>query len=75
MPKALVATAIGTVDGVNRDFQTGAPYLLGSTVVFLNGMALRRDWDNGWVELGSDKIRMNEAPITGDALQIYFRPL
>lgn len=74
MAQALIVTAIGSVNGVNLIFQTGAPYVLGSTVVFLNGTALRKDWDNGWTELGSDKIKMNEAPTVGDAIQIYFRP-
>lgn len=75
MVKALIWPATGNVDGVNRVFQSVGPYVPGSTVVFLNGIALRKDWDNGWVELGSDKVRLNEAPIPGDEVQVYFRPL
>ena len=74
MLKALISVATGIIDGMNRDFQTSAPYVPGSTVVFLNGIALRKDWDNGWAEFGGSTIRMNEAPIDGDVVQVYFRP-
>lgn len=75
MQKALIVTATGPINGTNTIFQTGAPYLPGSTVVFLNGRALRGDWDNGWIELGSDKIQMKEAPVLGDSIQVYFKPI
>ncbi len=74
MAKALLVVAQGTADGVNRNFTVGAPYVPGSTIVFLNGAALRKDYDNGWNELGGDKINMKEAPMAGDVLQVYFRP-
>lgn len=74
MAKALFVVALGTADGVNRDFTVGAPYVPGSTIVFLNGAALRKDYENGWAELGGDRIRMNEAPFAGDVVQVYLRP-
>lgn len=75
MQMAVMEPLIGIVNGINRDFRTSAPYISGTLIVFLNGVALQEDVEGGWVELGSGRLRMNEAPITGDAIQVYFRPL
>ena len=71
----LIEVARGPTDGTNRDFYLSSSYSPGSTVVFLNGSALRKDWDNGWIEYGSNHIVMREAPLTGDTVQVYYLPL
>lgn len=74
MSVAVIETAIGGINGTNRDFQTVTPYVPGSVVIFLNGLSLVKDYDEGWEELGGTKLRMKIAPFLGDALQIYYRP-
>lgn len=43
--------AIGTVNGVNRDFSVPTAYAPGMLVLFLNGRQLKRDLENGWEEV------------------------
>lgn len=75
MPATVIEVAVGVIDGVNTTFRVSVMYVPGSLQVWLNGLLLRKDWDNGWVELGSNKFRLKEAPISGDVVQAYFRPL
>lgn len=43
--------AIGTVNGVNRDFSVPTAYAPGTLVLFLNGRQLKRELENGWEEV------------------------
>lgn len=65
----------GTVDGINKLFTTDNWYKTGSVVVYHNGLAMRQDLDDGWTELGQNKIELNEAPIAGDIMQAYYIPI
>ena len=71
----IIESADGIVDGANRVYETSIPYLPGSLRVFLNGFLLRRDLEDGWAELGDKEVRMNEAPLTGDIVQLYYLPM
>ena len=51
MASSRIEAAIGSVDGVNRLFATPTEYRANSLVVFLNGQQLKRELENGWVEL------------------------
>jgi len=62
----------GTVNGVNRVFQTAKKYRAGTLVVFRNGQSLVEDRDNGWEELGNQLFRMDIAPITDDVVGAYY---
>lgn len=73
----------GSVDGVNRVFSTPTYYRAGSLVVFLNGQQLKRQLDNGWVELdpNAGTFEMKLAPVgprpgslddPGDVLFAYY---
>lgn len=70
----IIEPATGTVDGLNTVFQVSAPYVAGSVEVFLNGQAKRKDYDDGWLELGSNKIKMKQPPEAGDVIQVFYRP-
>lgn len=59
-------------NGTNKVFTTQADYVAKSVRVWLNGMLLRKDLTDGWVELGAKKVQMQEAPEAGDVLQIYY---
>lgn len=59
-------------DGVRIDFYTPTPYKLGTVAIWLNGMKLIREWDDGFTELGSSTVRMLEIPKTGDSLQVEY---
>jgi len=71
--------AIGTMDGVNKEFKTPSTYLPGTTRVFHNGVLLDptgddHDFDgDGWTE-ESDHLTftMNFAPRDGDTMFIYY---
>jgi hypothetical protein len=72
-----VATAVlrvlsGSVDGVNVVFQTPVPYRPGSVRVFVDGQLKREDFDDGWIELGYDKVQLKLAPFSGSVVQAYF---
>jgi hypothetical protein len=83
MASSRLEQAIGTIDGVNRDFRTPTYYRAGSLVVFLNGQQLKRQLDNGWDEVDQSlgTFRMKVAPRgprpgsvddPGDVLFVYF---
>ena len=75
MPSVIIEVATGPVDGVNTTFYTSAMYVPGSLQVWLNGQMKRADLQDGWVEQGADKFKLNEAPVAGSVVQVYFRPL
>ena len=61
-------------DGLNDIFYTSQDYKPKSISVWLNGIKLIKDWDDGFEETGDDEITMNEAPISGDFLQAEYEP-
>ena len=69
----------GTIDGINTVYTVSVPYVRDSTAVWLNGILLRRDLDDGWVESNPNtgEITLNEPPLsTGpclDVLQVFFK--
>lgn len=68
----------GTIDGVNTIYTVSLPYVAGSTAVWLNGVLLRKDLDDGWDESSpsTGEITLNEPPLsTGpcpDVIQVFF---
>lgn len=78
-----IEPALGTVDGVNRDFSAPTSYRAGSLVVFLNGQQLKRELENGWEELdpvaGTFRTKLAPEPPPpgstdnpGDVLYVYY---
>ena len=64
--------ALGTPNGVTTVFGTTAPYKPGSVQVFMNGALRRQDFQDGWIEIGSQQVKLKEAPRVGDTVQIYY---
>lgn len=71
----------GTIDGVNTTFTVSTAYLPGSVAVFINGLLMREDLDDGWIETNpaTGTIDLKEAPRVGpsgggdpDVLQAFF---
>lgn len=64
----------GAVDGSNQIFTVSVPYGAGTIAVFLNGMLMRADYDDGWVEANpaSGQVEMKQAPLVSDVVQIFF---
>lgn len=71
---ALIEPLSGAVNGTNQDFYTSAQYQTGSVQVFLNGQLKRVDLADGWIEMGLNHVRLNEAPKIGDVVQAYYCP-
>lgn len=67
--------AIGSTNGFNRIFRVSMDYVAGSPRVWLNGLMQRQDAIDGWAELGGRKLELNEAPHTGDVVQVYYIPI
>jgi hypothetical protein len=71
----------GTVDGINTVFTVSLPYVTGSTAVWLNGVLLRKDLDDGWTESdpSTGEITLKEAPLSSgpcpDVLQVFFKDI
>lgn len=69
---------LGAINGVNRVFNVSIPYKPGTTAVFLNGLLLRADYTDGWVESdpSTGEVTLNEPPrvtkITPDVVQVFF---
>lgn len=65
----------GVTNGFNKLFETPTPYLAGSVMVFLNGILLEKNLDDGWSEGGNRKISMKVAPLADDVLEAYYIPV
>lgn len=80
MPNPRLVLAQGLIDGSNRVFYTGTPYVPGSTAYILNGRIHSRSLprgpenDYGYEETAPDAgvITVDVAPLTDDVVQIYF---
>lgn len=67
-----IEAAIGPVNGSNRVFTTSVDYRPNSVEVWRNGVLLEQGMTDGWVALGSKKVRLNQPPKTGDTVSIYY---
>lgn len=65
----------GLTDGVNCEFETLTYYKPGSVMVFRNGLLLKKDFVDGWIELGGKRVYMKEAPLSIDVMKVYYIPL
>lgn len=80
MGTSRIVVAQGVIDGVNRVFATGQPYVPQSTAYILNGRlhsyALTRGPGNwfGYGESNPDggQITVDQAPLPGDVVQLFF---
>jgi hypothetical protein len=56
--------ATGTINGVNKDFQTSLPYQADTLRVWVTGILVRRGDDDGWTESdpSTGDFQMKEAP-------------
>jgi hypothetical protein len=73
MSEPVLAEAIGTIDGVNRDFNAPSAYWPGTLFAYLNGVLIRSVDVNGPIEKGGTDVEMKEAPLTGDTLHFYYQ--
>lgn len=66
--------AIGTIDGVNRDFETPIPYVTGTLNVFRNGRLVTKILEDGFDELvpSVGTFRMKVAPELDDTLFCFY---
>lgn len=71
---ALMEPALGVVDGMNRDFRTSRDYVRGSLQAWVN-ILRRREHEDGWEETGTRTFRLREAPLPGDRVFAWYRPV
>jgi len=65
----------GAINGINQTFFVSTDYKAGTPRVWLNGLLLVKHGADGWTELGGRKLRLHEAPRTGDTVQVYYTPI
>lgn len=65
----------GIIDGSNRVFYAEESFTPGTIVVFINGVCVKEDNDDGWEETGWNEVTLKEAPIVGDVVSAAYRPL
>jgi hypothetical protein len=61
----------GNINGVNKDYVTGSVFIVGSLVVYANGLRMRSGPD--YVVTGSQNFQMVTPLTTGDNLIIDYR--
>ena len=74
LPPPVIRPAVGVTNGVNTTFFTPDGYVSGTLRVWLNGLLMRADYDDGWTETGPNKFQMKQAPHVGDVVQAYYVP-
>lgn len=62
-------------NGVRKSFYTSVPYKANSVSIWLNGVKLIKEWDDGFAELGGTEVLMSEPPLLGDSLQAEYEAL
>lgn len=72
MAYAKIEQLTGSVNGTNVQFDTTYEYRPGSVRVFVNGVVNRQIDDDGWVEVGFKRIRLNEPPRVGEVVSAYY---
>jgi len=64
----------GDVNGVNKDYTSPTPFVLGTARAIVNGAPYSPSDDQwGYTELDDTTIRMNNAPKTGFIMQLFYR--
>lgn len=61
----VVEKPTGTIDGVNDTFNTTQPYVLGTLLVFKNGLAQSPGGSDDFVEVDSTTFQFNVGAIPG----------
>lgn len=66
--------AIGSIDGVNRDFETPTSYVTGTLNVFRNGRIVTKVLEDGFEEIvpSTGTFRMKAAPELNDVLFCFY---
>lgn len=74
MPIPRFEVPSGAINGANTVYTVSVPYIMGSTAVFLNGMLMRPDYDDGWIETdpAGGQVTLKVAPQVLDVVQIFF---
>jgi hypothetical protein len=66
----------GTIDGVNKSFNTPSKFVSGTIKIVVNGQVYEPDDENfGWTETSDQSIDLVTAPIADDVLQAFYQDL
>jgi hypothetical protein len=70
--RPITEVAIGPINDVNQDFNTSGTYIPGTLNIYLDGQLLRKDYTDGFAELGGTAFRMNVPPRSGSVVQARY---
>jgi len=73
MPNVRLEDLTSQIDGITDTFQTTFDYETGSLKIFINGQLKKREWEDGWVEMGGKKFKVPEPPLVGDTLHVFYK--
>lgn len=65
----------GKIDGINKIFRLKNNYKKYSLHVFLNGVLINENLEEGWFTTTSNKFVLLEAPLEGDIVGVYYSPI
>jgi hypothetical protein len=66
-------TLSGAIDGVNTDYLCSFDFIPDAVNVYVNGLLKIRDWDDGFLVVGTRTVRMKEPLLTGDSLEVEYK--
>ena len=70
--RPVTEVAIGAINDVNQDFNTSGTYIPGTLNVYVDGQLRRRDYDDGFSEMGGTAFKMKIAPTSGSVVQARY---
>jgi hypothetical protein len=66
----------GTIDNVNKTFDTPTRYLTGTIKFIINGQIYESDDENyGWTEINNKSVEFFNSPLEGDVIQAFYQEL
>lgn len=73
MPQRLYTeVAIGPINGLNQNFQTSGTYIAGTLNIYVNGQLRRKDFVDGFNELGGKDFQMKIPPKNDSVIQARY---
>lgn len=67
-----IEDAFGPINGSNKRFETLSSYRPGSLRVWINGVLLYRDFEDGFTEGGGKTFHMKEAPLSESTVRVFY---
>lgn len=71
--KTKIEIPIGDIDGINDLFETTLDYIADSLQVWYDGVLIKKDFDDGFIELGNKQFRLKQIPPENTKLSVWYQ--